>query len=363
MRINKILIIGSFPPPISGVSLANKIITDGLKKTEKWDVDIINSEYSKKIIALHGRISIKKFYFLRTYLYLYKVLFSKIIYISIGQSFFGIIKYTPFIILSKLLRKKLVFHLHGGHLLNEYNSLKGLKKKIFYFFVSKMDYGIVLSKSLRKNFSEFINPSKIFELSNFYESELKLTKQEIINLKDYGEIRIVFLSNLIEEKGINLLLEAIKQLYEKGIKIKIKVAGNIVSINDLSNYFGKYGVEYVGVVDGKVKKDFLLWGNVFCLPTFYRMEGQPISIIEAMATGNLIITTIHAGIEDICSSDNALFCNKNDLNNLVSTIEYLSNNTAEIKAKGLYNYDYAKDLFSQENFINNANKILLQCIN
>jgi glycosyltransferase involved in cell wall biosynthesis len=363
MKTNRILIIGSFPPPISGVSLANKVITEGLKKSQKWNVDIINSEYSTNIIAVHGKISIQKFYFLKTYLYLYKVFFSRIIYITIGQSFFGVIKYAPFILLSKILRKKLVFHLHGGHLLNEYNLLKGLKRKVFYFFVSKMDYGIVLSKSLRENFSEFINPLKIFELPNFYESDLRLTKQEVINLKDYSEIRIIFLSNLIEEKGINILLEAIKKLHDKGINIKIKIAGNIVSNNDLTNYFGKCGIEYVGVVNGKAKKDFLLWGNVFCLPTFYRMEGQPISIIEAMATGNLIITTRHAGIQDICSSDNALFCEKNDLNDLLSTIEYLSNNTTEIKSKGLYNYDYAKDLFSEENFIDNANKILLQCIN
>ena len=360
---NKILIIGSFPPPISGVSLANKVITEGLKKKQKWEVDIINSEYSSTITVVHGNISIQKFYFFKTYLYLYKVLFSKIIYITIGQSFFGVIKYAPFILLSKLMRKKLIFHLHGGHLLNEYNLLKGLKRKVFYFFISKMNYGIVLSKSLRENFSEFTNPSKIFELPNFYESDLRMTEQEILNLKDYSEIRIIFLSNLIEEKGINLLLEAIKQLYEKGIKIKIKVAGNIVSNNDLSNYFGKYGIEYVGVVDSKIKKDFLLWGNVFCLPTFYRMEGQPISIIEAMATGSLIITTKHAGIQDICNSDNALFCQKKDLNDLINTIEYLSNNIAEIKLKGMYNYNYAKDLFSEENFIDNANKILLQCIN
>ncbi len=363
MKTNKILIIGSFPPPISGVSLANKVITEGLKKSQKWNVDIINSEYSSNITAVHGNISIQKFYFLKTYLYLYKVLFSKIIYITIGQSFFGVIKYAPFILLSKILRKKLVFHLHGGHLLNEYNQLKGIKRKAFYFFVSKMNYGIVLSKSLRENFSKFIKPSKIFDLPNFYESDLRLTEKEILNSKDYSEIRIIFLSNLIEEKGINILLEAIKKLYEKGINIKIKVAGNIVSNNDLSSYFGKYGIEYVGVVNGETKKDFLLWGNVFCLPTFYRMEGQPISIIEAMAIGNLIITTKHAGIQDICTSDNALFCEKNDLNDLLSTIEYLSNNTTEIKAKGLYNYDYAKDLFSEENFIDNANKILLQCIN
>ena len=363
MKKNRILIIGSFPPPISGVSLANKVISDGLKKSKEWEVDIINSEYSSNIPAVHGAIKIHKFYFLKTYLYLYKVLFSNIIYITIGQSFFGVIKYAPFIIFSKLFKKKIVFHLHGGHLLNEYNQLYGLKRKAFYFFVSKMDYGIVLSKRLRDNFSEFIKSSKIFELPNFYESELRLTEKELLNSKDYSEIRIIFLSNLIEEKGINVLLEAIKKLHENGIKIKIKVAGNIVSNNDLSNYFGKYGIEYVGVVNGKAKKDFLLWGNVFCLPTFYRMEGQPISIIEAMATGNLIITTKHAGIEDICTSDNAFFCEKNDLKDLISTIEYLSNNVAEIKIKGLYNYGYAKDLFSTEKFIDNANKILLQCIN
>jgi len=55
-----------------------------------------------------------------------------------------------------------------------------------------MDYGIVLSKSLRGNFSEFIKPSKIFELTNFYESYFKIKEQEISNLKDYSEIRIIF---------------------------------------------------------------------------------------------------------------------------------------------------------------------------
>ena len=35
------------------------------------------------------------------------------------------------------------------------------------------------------------------------------------------------------------------------------------------------------------------------LPTYYKMEGQPISILEAMATGNVILTTRHAGIPDV----------------------------------------------------------------
>ena len=362
MVLNKILIIGSFPPPISGVSLANKVLTEGLKNTKKWKVDVINSEYSDNITTGHGKISFRKFFFLKTYLFLYKVLLSKIVYITIGQSYFGVIKYAPFIILSKLFNKKLVFHLHGGHLLNEYDLLKGFKKKSFCFFISKMDYGIVLSKKLRQNFTSFTDESKIFELPNFYETNLKMSEHDIIKSKDYSELKIIFISNLIQEKGINLLLESIKILHKKGIRINIKIAGNLVINNDLSSYFGKYGIEYVGVVDGIEKKNLLLWGNVFCLPTFYKMEGQPISIIEAMATGNLIITTKHAGIEDICTDRNTIFCKKNDLIDLTRTIELLSSNISTIKSTGLYNYHYAKDLFSEENFIDNANKILLQCI-
>ena len=179
MKINKILIIGSFPPPISGVSLANKVITDGLKKRQKWKVDIINSEYSNNIVAEHGNINFHKLYFLKTYLYLYKILFSKIIYISIGQSFFGVIKYAPFILLSKLMRKKLIFHLHGGHLLNEYNLLKGLKRKVFYFFISKMNYGIVLSKSLRENCGVVMQDGFIF--SDTIERNIAMGDENINN--------------------------------------------------------------------------------------------------------------------------------------------------------------------------------------
>ena len=39
--------------------------------------------------------------------------------------------------------------------------------------------------------------------------------------------------------------------------------------------------------------------QVFCLPTYYPYEGQPISILEAYATGCAVLTTNHGGIPDI----------------------------------------------------------------
>jgi glycosyltransferase involved in cell wall biosynthesis len=360
---NKILIIGPFPPPISGVSIANEVIAKGLK-SKNWKVDTINSEYSEDITDKHGKISIQKLYFLKTYFSIYKLLFSKIIYITIGQSFYGVLKYFPFIVLSKLTNKVLVVHLHGNHLLKEYNLLKGAKKTIFSKLISMFDYGIVLSKSLRNNFEPFLKKEKIFELHNFYEKSLSLPNQELIIQKDYSELRVVFLSNLIEEKGINLLLEAIKVLKNKGIIIRLKVAGNKIKENDLSHYFDTLDcVEYLGVVHGGQKQKLLLWSTVFCLPTFYKMEGQPISILEAMAMGNLILTTDHAGIMDVCKEENAIFCQKENLEDLVLKLELLVKNTNQIQQKGLLNMEYAKAFFTEEKFIDNANKILLQCIN
>lgn len=360
---NKILIIGSFPPPISGVSIANKVIRDGLIKY-RWKVSTINSEYSENITNEHGKISFQKFYFLRTYFEIGKVFFSEIIYISIGQSFFGVLKYFPFIFFAKLIRKKLVVHLHGNHLLNEYNSLHGFKKMIFAKIISMFDYGIVLSKSLRKNFEPFLKKEAIFELNNFFEKSLSVPIEDIQSQKKYSELRVVFLSNLIAEKGINVLLEAVKILKEKGIIIQLKVAGNEIKENNLSNYFNTLdNVEYLGVIHGIEKKQLLLWGNVFCLPTFYKMEGQPISILEAMAMGNLILTTHHAGIMDVCKSENAVFCKKESIQDLAEKLEKLARNIHLIRQKGLYNMAYAQASFTEEMFIENADKILTKCIN
>lgn len=39
--------------------------------------------------------------------------------------------------------------------------------------------------------------------------------------------------------------------------------------------------------------------DIFCLPTFYPVEAQPVSIIEAMNCGNAILSTEHASIPEI----------------------------------------------------------------
>lgn len=360
---NKILIIGPFSPPITGVSVANDLLFDQLQ-SKSWIVNKINTEFNTSISGSHGKINLEKFEIIKSYFQGIKIFNSKIIYLTIGQTFFGVLKYAPFIFLAKVLNKKIVVHLHGNHLLNEYLILKGIKKKIFSFILKRIDFAIVLSKSLRKNFNPFIKDSKIFELFNFFENNIFISESDFFMRKKYDQINLLFLSNFLEEKGINVFLEAIKKINESGISINVKIAGNKIANNNVDRYIKDLPfIEYCGVVKDLEKRELLIWANVFCLPTFYKMEGQPISIIEAMATGNLILTTKHAGIPDICSDKNAVFCNKNDVNDLKEKILFLADNLQIIEEKGKFNYKEANLLFTQDNFVNEADNILKKCLN
>lgn len=78
---------------------------------------------------------------------------------------------------------------------------------------------------------------------------------------------------------------------------------------------------YHGIVDGDKKRELLKTCDIFVLLTRYPNEGQPISILEAMGNGMMIVTTDHAGISDIV---------QNGVNGVVASN---SVNTAELMDK------------------------------
>lgn len=355
--MKKVLIIGPFPKPISGVSLANKVVKDVLRKSNEYNVDKINTSYPVFEDAV-GSFSIKKLiFFLKINCKAFKIVRKDIIYMTPGQTFFGVLKYASFTCLGSLLKKEMIIHVHGNYLGTQYGLLLGIKKRIFYFFISKFTKGIVLSDSLKSNLTPFLSPKKIVTLPNF--AEKYLISDSPINA---NEIRIVYLSNLMEEKGILILLNALQVLEKKSIKYTAKVAGNIdhrLSKEIKEKLKTIENTNYIGIVEGKTKKELLEWGNIFVLPTYYKMEGQPISILEAMATKNVIITTKHAGISDIITEKiNGFFVEKKDVESLASILIYLSEHKDEIARISECNKIHFLNNYTIETFEKNLLKIL-----
>lgn len=354
----RILILGPFPPPLFGVSLSNFVLKKGLIK-KGYSVRTVNTAGGEKIDSEVGAWDIRKLSFIKYYGHLYKVFNADLIYCTTGQTFFGIIKYAPFVLFSKLLGKKSIVHVKGGFLKQSYQSMSAFKKRISKFILSSYSGGIVLSKSLRELLEGFLPDHKIFIRHNFIQDALIIPKKEILALKKHDKLRIIYLSNLMTEKGIMELLDALEELNIKNIPFEAKIAGHIPKdgqgliekMNNIEN------LKYVGVVQNKAKTELLSWGNVFCLPTYYSMEGQPISIIEAMGFGNLILTTKHAGIPDICSDKNGVFVVKRDTQSVVNQLEDLSSDLPNVKAIGAFNMQQAQEIYTEEAFVNGILKI------
>lgn len=356
--MKKALIIGPFPNPISGVSIANKVVEEILNADLNFIVEKINTSYPIFDEQI-GEFSIQKFlFYLRINSSFFKVLKNNIIYITPGQTFFGVLKYALFIVTASALRKELIIHVHGNYLGKEYQSLKGFKRVLFYFLVSRFTKGIVLSNSLKHNLTPFLEDKNIFSLPNFAQDYLYTEDKKFV--KD--ELRIFYLSNLMKEKGIFCLLNALKNLEKNNIIYKAKIAGNIdqnYSKEILKLFTELKNAEYIGIVNGDDKKSLLEWGNIFVLPTFYKMEGQPISILEAMATTNLVVTTNHAGISDVFQDKiNGYFVEKNNENSIEKILSYLAANKSELKKIAEYNKRFFLNNFTVDIFKKNLLEII-----
>ena len=353
------LIIGPFPEPITGNSLANQVVFENLPKYQSnVSVDKINTSYSSFKEDL-GRLNlVKVLYYLKQYVGIIKIFSCDKLYYTSGQTFYGVLKYLPYLLVAKLLNKEIIVHIHGNFLHTEYESLKGFRKSCFRKTLQLCDKGIVLSKSLRKNLTPFLKENKIFELENFVEDflfEKKITKK-------LDKLRIIYLSNLMTEKGIFDLLDSLKILNENNIEFEAKIAGGIDAsveeeikqkLNDMPNC-----VDYLGLVRGEDKKRLLEWGNTFVLPTRYD-EGQPISILESMAAGNIIIATKQGGILDIfVEGINGFYIEKKSSISIATRLQMMGDNMHEYIEICNRNMKEASEKYRVETFINKLYIIL-----
>jgi len=356
----KILLIGPFPPPITGNSLVNDLI---VKHLPKYHPEIIIDTIDNSFPVLKediGHFSVKKvIFYLRQFGMISKIIYADKIYLAIGITFFGVLKYAPFIFFARILKKEVILHVHSNYLWKQYALLKGIKKKSFHFILSRASKGIVLSNSLRKNLYPFLKDEKIYVIENFAEDFLF----DSVVTKNTEKLRIIFLSNLMVEKGIIDLFEALLLLEKKGIDFQAKIAGDIdISMKaKINQYLNKLSnsVEYLGVVVNKEKKALLDWGNVFVFPTYYSMEGQPICIFEAMATFNIILTTKHAGIPDIFKDGiNGFYIEKKSPISISNRLIELNKNLPTYRNIAEHNRKEVEEEYRFNKFIDKLNLVL-----
>ena len=359
--------IGPFPEPVHGISISNNLIYKLLSM--EYPVTIINTSFGPEIedFSVQGKFKIKKIINSASMIFkgIGRVLFRQcdVVYITPGQSFWGFMRYSPFIICSSISGVNSLIHIHGANFKNMYRIQDERKKRILRYVLNRASAAIVLGDSLVNMLSDLMDPNKIHVCMNGVDDKFIASEDQInqkINKPD-SVINVLFLSNLMREKGILDFLDSLK--YVKDGNMHFHIAGQFeqsikdIVLQKMEKY--KNALSYHGVVSGELKKQLLLDADILCLPTTHENEGQPICILEAMACGAGIVATRNGGIVDIVEENkNGFFCKMNDPK---SIYEALINSYEVRKKLIIQNYKDIQADHTEEIYVKRILEIMESC--
>jgi glycosyltransferase involved in cell wall biosynthesis len=307
-RKNNTLIVGPLPPPYHGVAVMIQWLVEGLRKKNGFSFIHLNTQDPQKNEGF-GKFNPRNSWFaLKGILLLFKLLLTEkigVVYIPISQNFWGFARDSLFVLIAGLLfRKKIVIHLHGGYFKTFYQNGSRLRKQYVKFVFKYVDRGIVLGHCLRYILEDVLPEDKIDVVYNGIDVK---TFDEIESQKEKnGKFKILFAGVLEESKGFFDLIEALLTLTRYYPEVEVFIAGrwqgnglkdmveSYVRKNDLEKY-----VRFAGVVTGEEKINLFKSSDVFVLPTYYYLEGQPVVILEAMAAGLPVITCDRGSIKEM----------------------------------------------------------------
>jgi glycosyltransferase involved in cell wall biosynthesis len=324
----KILFIAPLPPPINGQSLAAQIFLKEIERNNEVAVVNMAKKRPKNILDRVSRY-FEVIKFLEETFHKNKNI--DLIYLTISESFQGNIKDLFIYLICFRRLRKMIIHMLGGAGMKRILDKRGIQYKLNNFFMSRLRGVIVEGQTQATTFSKVIHRDKIHIVPNFVEDFLFVSEQEIREkFSNIYPLKILFLSNLLFGKGHNELVDAYLSLKDE-IKEKVKIVfvGGFESDNHKNEFFKRIEkhknlIYYGNFVSGDKKRALYCESHIFCLPTYYPYEGQPISILEAYATGCVVITTKHSGIPDVfCDNVNGFGVDKRSANSIKLVIEQI----------------------------------------
>ena len=187
--------------------------------------------------------------------------------------------------------------------LKEYNS----KNQKIYWTWSKADALIRVNKI---DVPILINFNKIvYSIPNGYDpNKFRVIERNEarIYLGLHENKKIIFsLGNLIERKGFQYLIEAMKEIVKIKTDVLCFIGGSGIMKKELEKHIRKLGMEdHVKLLGFVSDEELAYWMNaadLFVLPSLSESFG--VVQIEAMACGKPIIATYNGGSEEIITSD------------------------------------------------------------
>lgn len=358
----KILFILHLPSPVHGSSVVGKQVADLAGRQTDLDSRFINLSTSASVDDI-GRMRLRK---LTTYLtILGKTFFALLskrwdrVYIAITVKGAAFYKDVLVVGLVKLFRRPIIYHLHNKGVATRQNRFLD---KWLYRFVFRKSKVILLSKYLYPDISRFVKDENVYFCPNGIPDPLG---HLVDRSNRSGPPIVLFLSNLIESKGVYVLLQACKLLKERGIAFHCQFVGGEGDIRatEFNAKVSELGlsdcVTYLGKKFGKDKDAIFEGADLFVLPTHYHNECMPLVLLEAMAWGLPVVSTPEGGIPDVViDGETGFLVQQQDSSALAAKLEAIIKDPELSQRMGTVGRIRYENFFTERQFMQVSIKIL-----
>ncbi len=241
----------------------------------------------------------------------------------LSSSYTGFYDKILYVIIAKILQRNTYLNLVGGAFFKFTDS--GVFNRLIVPQLLKLPSIIVVGSELWKNkFKQLYGCEYTKVIYNPVRIPKRFKNAEY-NKSHSGKIEILFLGTLNEGKGILDLIKII-QAFSTHESVCFTIVGkgeleSLISI-ELAKEIALGSVRIEGFISEEKKHEILAKAHILILPSYF--EVLPISILEAMFAGMLIVSTKVGAIPEIIEEgENGFLFEPGDYNRMISAIQKL----------------------------------------
>lgn len=197
-----------------------------------------------------------------------------------------------------------------------------------------------------------VSPSKIKVLP--YGSKFQIIEDKSFRYSKNGDsLRLVYVGQIQQKKGVKYLLEAIDSLLIEGLDIELNLIGNIYG--DPSKYKKYKSFNHIGYLDKDELSRFLKSSDILILPSLFDSFG--LVVLEAMSMGVMPIVSENTGAADCVTEDVGYVVPIRDSKSIAAIVKDLYTNRDKLNHKRKNAIFKAKD-FTWDKYCDKFNNLM-----
>lgn len=287
---------------------------------------------------------------LTSYLQFFRILLFgnvQIVHINNSLKKIGVLRDYPYIVLSRVLGKPFVVFFHGWDS-NYLKNMTGFERFLFKHTFNRTEMGFVLSDTFKSDLLEAGFNLPVTVTTTMLNEDVVSTER----VRKDGRLEILYLSRIVKEKGIDIVLDAFNILLKEGLDVKLHIAGTGDYVDEMQMKIREMDhsrITYHGHVEGSLKIQLLNSCHILFFPTYYD-EGLPISVLESIACGMVVVTRNVAGLNQLKLDEIGIVTSSLDSTFFANQIKALYTDRDRLKRISEHNYEYGRQFYSKSFF-------------